>query len=204
MKVITGLFVVLLAALPGWAQAPDPAKTEASPPNFFPLKAGTKWHYQVDLGTGQKGTMVNQIAKIETIGGKDVARLESVVNGNVVATDFLSANNEGVFRNRFNEFEVTPPVCLLKYPTKEGATWETQTKFSDQQLTVTGREGKSEEVQVPAGKFQAVPVVVEATTEGIKISTSFWFAENVGIVKQTIDWGGKTINVELVKFEPGK
>ena len=135
---------------------------------------------------------------------RPAARLESVVNGNVVATDYLSANNEGVFRNRYNDIEVSPPVCLLKYPPKEGATWETQTKFSDQQLTVTGREGKSEDVQVPAGKFQAVPVVVEATTEGIKISTSFWFAENVGIVKQTIDWGGKTISVELVKFEPGK
>src|SRR5262245_1755100 len=118
MKVITGVFVVLLAALPSWAQAP--AKTQASPPNFFPLKVGTKWHYQLDQGTGQKGTMVNQIAKIETIGGKEVARLESVVNGNVVATDYLSANNEGVFRNRYNDIEVSPPVCLLKYPPKEG------------------------------------------------------------------------------------
>src|SRR5262249_17564341 len=175
-----------------------------SPPNFFPIKAGTKWHYQVDQGTGQKGTMVNQIAKIESIGGKEVARLESVVNGNVVATDYLSANNQGLFPNRHNNIEVSPQNCLMKYPLKEGATCETQTKFSDQQLSVTGREGKSEDVQVPAGKFQAIPVVVEATTNGMKISTSFWFAENVGIVKQTLDWGGKTVNVELVKFEPGK
>ena len=204
MKAITGVVVVLLAALPGWAQAPAKAQAKAGPPNFYPLKVGTKWHYQVDTGTGPKGTMVNQIAKIENIDGKDLARLESVVNGNVVSTEHLSANNEGVFRNRFNGVEVSPPVCLLKYPPKEGTTWETQTKFGDQQLTVTGREGKTEDVQVPAGKFQSVTAVVEATVSGMKVSTSYWFAEKVGIVKQTLDLGGRTINVELVKFEEGK
>jgi hypothetical protein len=200
MKAITGVFVVLLAALPGWAQAPAPA----GPPNYYPLKPGTKWHYQIDLGGGQKGTMVNQIAKIENIDGKDMARLESVVNGNVVATEHLSSNDQGVFRNRYNGVEVSPPICLLKYPVKEGASWEIQTKIADQQVAITGREGKSEDVQVPAGKYQAVTSVVEATVNGVKTSTSYWFAEKVGMVKQTLDLAGKTINVELVKFEEGK
>jgi hypothetical protein len=204
MKAITGVFVVLLATLPGWAQAPALARAKASPPNFYPLKPGTKWHYQVEMGGGQKITMVNQIAKIENIDGKDMARLDSVVNGNVVATEHLSATPEGVFRNRFNGVEVSPPVCLLKYPVKEGTIWETQTKLGDQQMTVTGREGKSEDVQVPGGKFHSMTVVVEATVSGMKVSTSYWFAENVGIVKQTLDLGGRTINMELVKFEEGK
>jgi hypothetical protein len=203
MKAITGVFVVLLAALPGWAQAPSPAKTQGSPPNYYPLKPGTKWHYQVDAG-GQKGMMVNQIAKIENIDGKDMARLETVVGGSVQATEHLSANGQGVFRNRYNGVEVSPPVCLLKYPIKEGTTWETQTKIGDQQLTMSGREGKAEEIQVPAGKFQAVTVAIETTVNGMKLSTNFWFAEKVGIVKQTIDLSGRMISMELVKLEEGK
>jgi hypothetical protein len=205
MKAITGVFVVLLAALPGWAQAQDPAKTkEGSDPNYYPLKKGSKWHYQVDTGTGQKVPIINQIAKEENIDGQKMFRLETLVNNNVQATEHLTANKNGVFRNRYNGVEVSPPVCLLQYPIKENATWKSETKVGDQTLIVSGREGKIEEVKVPGGTFQAVTAVVETTVNGMKISTSYWFAPRVGIVKQTLDLAGKTINMELTKYEEGR
>lgn len=204
MKAITGVFVVLLSALPGWAQAPDPAKTKASAPNYYPLKTGTRWEYQVDLGNNQKRTMVNQIAKIENINGKDMARLETLMDGNVSATEHLTATNEGIFRNRFNGVEVDPPVCLLKYPVKEGTTWKGQTKIGDQQLDISGSEGKTEAVQAGGTNYQAATAVVETTVNGMKISTKYWFAPDVGIVKQSLEFGGRTINMELVKFQAGR
>ena len=53
-----------------------------------------------------------------------------------------------------------------KIPVKEGQSWTTDTKVGDQQLTMTGRQGRNEEVQVPAGKYQAVTAVVETTVDG--------------------------------------
>ncbi len=79
-----------------------------------------------------------------------------------------------------------------------------ETKIGGQQFTVSGREGGTEEVQVPAGKYQAVSVKIETTVNGNKISTTYWFAPEVGIVKQTMGIQGKSINMELLKFEQGK
>ena len=53
-----------------------------------------------------------------------MARSETVVNGNVVATEHLTSSAEGVFRCRYNGIEVSPPLCIFKYPIKENATWE--------------------------------------------------------------------------------
>jgi len=205
IKAITGIFVMFLVSVLGRAQQPQPPAAETAkakaPPNYYPLKVGSKWHYQVEMGNGQKAVLVNEIAKIENIDGKDLARLETVGQGNVQATEHLSSNAQGIFRNRYNDLELSPPVCLLKYPIQEGETWTTQTKVGDLQLTIIGREGRTEEVQVPAGKYQAVTAVVETTVDGKKIRTSYWFAADVGIVKQTIDLGDQVINRQLVKYE---
>jgi hypothetical protein len=203
MKAIATIGILLVAALPGWAQAPSAKPTKDKVPTYYPLKVGSKWHYQVDAGEGRKVLIVNQIAKIENIDGQNLARLETVANGEVKATEHLSSNDQGVFRNRYNGMEVTPPVCLLKYPIKEGQSWETETKAGEQQLTVSGREGRAE-IQVPAGKYQTVTCLIETSVNGMKISTNYWFAPDVGVVKQTIDLGGRVVNMELVKFEDGK
>src|SRR5436309_8666713 len=109
MKAITGVFVMFLVSLAGCAQQTQPPAAELAkakaPPNYYPLKVGSKWHYQVEVGNGQKAVIVNQIAKIENIDGKDLARLETVVQGNIQATEHLSSNGQGIFRNRYNDLE---------------------------------------------------------------------------------------------------
>ena len=44
------------------AQAPPAVKAKAKSANYYPLKVGTKWHYQLDAGNGQKIQLVSQIA----------------------------------------------------------------------------------------------------------------------------------------------
>ena len=147
---------------------------------------------------------VNQIAKIENIDGKGLARLETVVNGEVKATEHVGVEAGGVFRYRFNGVELTPPVCLLKYPIKDGDTWETETKIGAQQITVSGKEGGQKNLEVPAGKFDTISAKIETTVGGNKISNTYWFAPDVGIVKQAVDLAGRSINMELLKFEEAK
>jgi hypothetical protein len=205
MKAITGLLLILLASQSGLAQEAAPkAQTRDKAPNYSPLKVGTKWHYQIDVGSGQKVTIVYQITKTETINGKPLAVLEQLINGEVKVTEYVGVETGGVYKYRNNGYDFAPPVCLLKYPIREGSSWETETKLGTKEFTVIGREGPIEEVQVPAGKYQAVSVKIETTVQGNKIITTYWFAPDVGIVKQSSEYQGKSQSMELSKFEEGK
>jgi len=113
MRRVTGIFVVLAAALPSASQD-APGKNRL--PNYYPLKAGTKWIYEADEGNGQKTQVTNRIAEIESIDGQALARLENVIDGNVASTEHLASTPKGVFRHRAKGVEVNPPVCILKYP----------------------------------------------------------------------------------------
>jgi len=201
MKWVTGIFVVLATALPGVSQV---AQDKKKLPDYYPLKAGTKWTYDVDAGAGQKVQVTNQIAKIEMIDGKSLARLETVVNGMVVATEHLANTAKGVFRHRAQGADAVPPVCVVKYPFTEGEKWESETTIGPQHLKMSMLSGKNEEVTVPAGKYKTVTVVVETSVNGTKINSTSWFARDVGIVKQVTELGDKVIKLELAKFEAGQ
>jgi hypothetical protein len=201
MRWIAGLFIVLVTALPVDAQVPQGKKKLA---NYYPLKPGSKWTYQVDPGNGTKVEVINQIAKNEAIDGKSMARLEATVNGNVAATEHLTSTSEGIFRCRYNGVEVSPPLCIFKTPFKEGTTWETDASIGAQKLTVKSASGKFEDVTVPAGKYTTLPIMTETTVNGTKIKATLWFAPDVGIVKQDTEIGDRSVTMVLLKFEDGR
>jgi hypothetical protein len=59
---------------------------------------------------------------------------------------------------------------------------------------------------VPYGRFRAIKIDAEITPEsGGKTLTYIWYAERVGVVKQTIMEGKRPLIVlELEKFEKGE
>ncbi len=199
MKVINGVLVLLVATLPGMAQEAAQKATD-----YYPLKAGSKWNYQVDFGNGQKATVVHQIAKIEDINGKPQAVVEQLINGEVRGTEYVGVDAGGVYKYRYNGVELSPPVCLLKFPIKAGSTWETETKTATQQITIKAEAGAAEEVQVPAGKYQAVSVKIKTKVKGNEVLTTYWFAPEVGIIRESTTIPGATLKMELTKFEAGK
>jgi hypothetical protein len=200
MRLFAGTLLVLVATVAAspWLLADDKVK----PPEYLPLKEGLKWHYQVEAN-GQKLQLVTQVAKIEAINGQSLARLETVSGGTVAASEHLSVTAKGIFRHRYNGVEISPPVCLLKFPVKNGASWESENKVGEQSAKMVCRVS-SEEVEVPAGKFKTVSVQVVADAAGMKITTTYWFAAGVGIVKQTAEIAGQQIEMKLEKFERGK
>ena len=178
------------------------ADDKVKPPEYLPLKEGLKWHYQLEAN-GQKLQIVTQIAKIEAINGESLARFETVVNGNVAASEHYSVTTKGIFRHRFNGVEIQPPVCVLKFPVKNGASWESEHKIGEQAAKM-GCRVASEEVEVPAGKFKTVSVQVVADAAGMKITTTYWFAAGIGIVKQVAEIAGQKVDLKLEKIERGK
>ncbi|MBI2823061.1 MAG: DUF3108 domain-containing protein [Planctomycetia bacterium] len=172
-------------------------------PDYYPLAAGTKWTFHGEAG-GQKIEVTNQVAKIETIDNQPLVRVETLVGGKIVANEHLKGTDAGVFRHRFNGGEMVPPVCVIKYPVVEGDSWKSNVKIGPESVDMTSRVEKEEEIEVPAGKYKAVKVRVDANTKGQKITNTYWFAPGVGIVKQEAAVNGGTIVMNLAKFEPGK
>lgn len=176
--------------------------TKAS--DYYPLKVGNKWYYRGELNGAQQINLVNRVAKIETIDNEKLARIENCLpNGAVTSSEHLSADDRGIYRHRFNGAEIMPPLCLLKFPVKVGESWEVKPKTAGMEMRVTCRVGR-EKVEVPAGKYTAIKVHIETEIADMKISTTYWFAAGVGIVKQVANLAGNHIAIELEKFEPGK
>jgi hypothetical protein len=172
---------------------------------FYPLKPGTQWHYRVTSDDKQVGTVVSRVAKIETIDGQPLARLETVVMGNVVNSEHVQANARGVFRHRVNGIEVEPPLCILRFPIKFDDTWESECKMGEMKFKGAHRVGRKEiEIEVPAGKFKVVPVYFEARIEGVDVTTTYYFAHGKGMIRQVAEINGSKLQLDLEKLEPGK
>jgi hypothetical protein len=202
MRQLGGYLLVLAM---GFTSAAFPAAiSQEKAPDYFPLKAGTKWSYEVNQD-GKKLKTTSQIAKVEAgAEGKSVALLETTVNGEVTGTEHLTTTEKGVFRQRVNGIELSPPVCVLKYPLKKDETWETESTIANEQLKVKGKVIANEEVTVPAGKYKAFRVEIETSAAGMRNITTLWFAPDVGVVKQSTENEGKAVTAELEKFEEGK
>ncbi len=172
---------------------------DAKTPNYYPLQAGNQWTYQLTVN-GNAQVMVSKIAKIETIDQLKLARLEADVGGNVGQTEHLLQNEKGIFRHRSNGLEVSPPLLLMKYPFKAGEKWGGDFTALGQKAKYTCEAGE-ETVEVAAGKFKTARIVMNVEQNGVTIGTTYWFADNVGFVKQTVDINGINILAELQKYE---
>jgi hypothetical protein len=201
MRKLGGYLFVLAISFTSSAERAAIGQDKA--PDYFPLKVGTKWSYELTQGA-KKTKVSSQIAKVETVDGKSLSLLETTINGEVAATEQLATTEAGVFRHRVNGIELTPPVCILKYPLKKDATWETEATIANEQLKIKGKVIDNEEVTVAAGKYKAFRVEVETSAAGMRATTIFWFAPDVGVVKQTTENAGMTFTAELEKFEAAK
>lgn len=171
--------------------------------SYYPISEGNKWHYLIKAEGQPERKLTYQIARIEMIDGESLARLETVINGNVAASEHLQITEKGLFRKRFNGTEINPPICLLKFPIKDGEKWENNTKIGPIELKVKCNL-EFEEAVVPAGKFKCAKVHVETEQKGANIITTYWFAPEMGMVQQYVDINSKAFSIQLEKFESGK
>lgn len=199
--ILRAVAFVAMTAAAATAQSPPAGKTEAKAADYFPLKVGTKWTYRIDNGSGQKVRLSRQVTGTEADGS---ARLEIITDQQKDrGTERVLTNGQGVFRVEMSGYAVTPPLCLLKYPAKPGQTWDSDMKTGVGPLAkVHGSQGAPEEVEVPAGKYRAIPCTIVVTAGSEKSTNVFWFAEGVGIVKQRSELGDVSVVVELTKYEP--
>ncbi len=193
------LLAIILVGVAQVAFAQDlPKKAD-----YYPLAVGAKWIYKVAAGdAAQEHTMT--VTKIETSGGQTVARIDNTVAGKRGGADVIAVSDKGVFRRGPPPVAFNPPICLLKYPVQVGDSWNDTVKVGSETVKASHRVASLDEVETPAGKFKAVKVIGVTETGGQKVETTYWFADGVGVVKQTVALSKAEIKFELQKFEKGK
>ena len=187
--------VLLLAAVALPASGADKAPGS----DYYPLKIGTQWTYQIG-----PVEVTMRVAKHEKVGDVMCGVVESSVDGKVVATEHISAGENGVFRHTFNGQKASEPLCILKLPVKKDQEWAFNAKIANE--TVKGKfKSGEEEITVPSGKYKAVTsFTTECELNGNKAEFKYWFAPGVGVVKQTMNIGGNMIESVLKKVEATK
>lgn len=194
--------VVLAATLPA-----DPAPRLLEPPTnvaYCPTTIGAvnvyrcndEWEYTETV----TGVVTEGVTKVVTVsrrraGQADIARclLYEVSARGLV----LAATKDG---------ETRPPDlsgdCLLRLPHRPGGQWtRREPRRGGGELRLTWTAGATEVVRVPAGTFEAIPVVYEFD-DGINCcECTCWYAPGIGLVKR-VELGGAVVT-ELRAHAPG-
>jgi hypothetical protein len=216
MRAISSLLcVVLLLAL---ASAQPPDKGGAGGPGgpggpgqpgestYYPTKKGTRWTYKASAET-----ISVEIKKVEKFGTNDQVELETRVGGTVVSNEFVfikldgGSTPDGLYRVAVSNAEVKPGLLFLKLPPRSGQSWVVNSKLGSEEVSGKFTSGEEKGVKVPAGSFDTITVSApDLLANGKKMSLTYYFAENVGLVKQVAKYEGVEVVLELVKYEPPK
>jgi hypothetical protein len=160
--------------------APPAPKTTAE--DFYPAKVGTKWVYE-----DQTGELTSAVSAVERKAGETVVTvLRDHGAGPPSPLEILVLSENGMFRVEAGGMKFDQPVCLVRFPIREGDKWDVkvsgpkQLKHEKGSATTVGFE----EVEVPAGKFKALRVEkIVTTSTGVPLRSTFWYAPGVGLVK---------------------
>jgi len=191
LRLVGGALAVLVA---GAALAQPPKDADG----YFPLRAKTKWTYKV----GDQ-TVEVVVAGNEKFGTEDCTKVETMVNGKVIASELYSIKADGVYRVKVKDDKVDPPVKVLQVPVKKDASWEFKSKVGQQSVSGTFKI-KSDNEKLKIGDKEYDTVVVEGVdldVAGTKTTVKLWLAKNIGIVKLSYKIQDSESVLELSKVE---
>jgi hypothetical protein len=187
------IFVVVFSVVPLVCAIADP---------LIPTAPGLAWRYNMTEEVG-KGLTVSDVkpdadGKIrlpvlyrvegtENVDGKELLKFEMHRAGVITRSDLLTVDEHGIIcwaritvDGEFVKF--SPPQTMIAMPLKQGANWSFDGQVGDlkvhQHYEVTGEE----DIEVPAGEFQAFRIRGEQTSPS-PMTIDRWFATGTGIVK---------------------
>ena len=111
-----------------------------------------------------------------------------------------------MFRVAIADRDLPTPTPLLKLPAKPGDKWEWEqvAPGGTGVVTTVFTVGKPEQVEVPAGKFEAIPVEHGTDLRGRTVKATTWHAPGVGVVKMVTYSGASERTQVLKSIRPGK
>jgi len=165
---------------------------------YQPTAVGTTWTYKA----ADKKVVV-KVVKHEKHGNTPCIKLDTLVDGNVVATEQVAVSKEGITRLSYNGEAPSKPILFLKLPPKADESWVVESKIANDLIKGKFTAGVAK-IKVPAGEFDTVTSKGEFDVNGQPASFMYWISPGKGIVKLHMNAGGNTVELELEKFEEGQ
>ncbi|MBA4189559.1 MAG: hypothetical protein C0467_16360 [Planctomycetaceae bacterium] len=200
---LTRLFIGSVVVLFGGSILAQPPKDTTAPnaEGYFPIKLKTKWTYKV-----QDQNIEVVVSGNEKVGTEDCTKVDTMVNGKVVASELYVIRGDGVYRVKVKDDKIDPPVKVLQIPVKKGESWEVKSKVGTQTVAGTFKvKEDKEKVKVMDKEVEAVLVEgLDLDVAGTKTTVRMWFVKDKGIVKLSYKIQDAESVLELSKFEsPG-
>jgi hypothetical protein len=198
----TAAFSPLLLVLAPSLTAQEKDKMAETP--WYPLQVGNTWTYK--LTTDAKAAdakMTVKVARLEKVGNKLCARLDTLIDGKVMEFEHLAVEPDGIYRYSLGGNQPDKPVCVLKLPPKKGQTWTIDSKIKDESLKGTVTAGEEEKLKVLEKEYAKVATAEakDLDVNGLKVSFTYFYAEGFGPVKQVITVGNQKVTYELEEFK---
>jgi hypothetical protein len=196
------IVLVPLACLPLMA-APLTKDREKAAPFLMTKEGDTK----VSEIAGNSVTEVTEVVtEVERKGETIRVTTRQQVHGGGHTDRTFEASDKGVFLVAVGGKDLPDPRPDLRLPAKAGDAWtwrEEAPLFAPAKFTWT--VGKWEEVDVPAGKFQALRVELELESGRPPARTgTYWYAPGLGVIKSVLNTSTGVQTTVLKSFKPGK
>jgi hypothetical protein len=208
---------VLVAAgvVPCQSQEKKPAQYDA---DFYPLREGNQWTYKMTIGDAKEQKKEQKV--VITAGKPEAYEFKTVKDKKEFSEIIVRfplkvvseakelvehvAVKDGVYRIALAGKDINPPLCFLKLPAKKGDSWKVDSKSENAPITGTFTCDQ-EKVKVPFGEFNTIRVSTpDLQLERDKMAIDYWFAQNVGLVKQRVRVGNNDVLLELEDFKAAK
>jgi hypothetical protein len=190
--------ILIAVLLIGAAGAPVASQAPIKPTPYYPLVNGDCWHYRAG-----KDHFVMRVVRQKAVGKFMCVELEAT-DGRSKEVEHVTAQKDGVYRCKWRDKEITPPLLLLKLPFRKGDTWKVDSDSGGLKITGTFT-AREEEVQVLGKKHKAIKVICGDFQIGDSlVAMTSWFVPGIGLVKQSLRVGGLERVIELEKYQVTK
>jgi hypothetical protein len=199
-RLFAGLSVLIFLPTTGAA----PALKEETP--YLPTTVGAKWSYQyrgyAEDPTGYE--IVNVVTAITKRPGMRIVSIGQEMKGHETGAGIPTAeSSKGLQGGYFSGEHFIGGVWKLKLPHNHGTEWREHRDGMNEPTRLewyTAR--RSEQIEVPAGKFYAERVdrVCEELIDKKRGSSTSWYVRGIGLVKSVTSSGTSLV---LNKFTPG-
>lgn len=185
LRLVSKILCSILALSLGCAPASHPVIDGVSHSPYYPLEVGNTWTYE-----HADGKKVVTVARHAQIGQRRCALVRETFANDQIIEQHLFADKNGLYVLSINDKILEKPMLILKLPPATGATWNFRTTSQgiqrQHQFVIT-----KDSVEAPYGSFQCIRVDVKVTgPKESELQYSQWYAENVGMVKQTVSSDG--------------
>lgn len=204
---------ILTLSLAGTVAAQD-LKAITHP--FYPLKVGNQWTYH-----SGKETVVITVVKEVTLDnapddkiGKDkraVGYTLKIGSADREVAEQVAILEGGIYRFSAAGKGIKPPLRFFKLPLNlvKGEAWQVDCKTDDGKTIRGSFVGGTETLRLTLnGKAVELPTVTitskDFRVDDHEMSITYWFARDIGLVKQRVRTGSNEVTMELQSFKEGQ